>query len=106
MQVKFRVRGAAAVIVVLASVGVGAFSQVSPAAAASATPSGPGGTWGQALAVPGVSALGTGGNVADDGLTTAISCTSPEPTTYPSAAAAHGWATPIAPLMQSSAAGS
>jgi hypothetical protein len=77
MQVKFGVRGAAAVIVVLASAGLGALSQAGPAAAASATPAGPGGTWGQALAVPGVSALGTGGNVADDGFTTAISCTSP-----------------------------
>jgi hypothetical protein len=64
MQVKSRVRGAAAVIVVIASVGVGALSQAGPAAAASATPAGPGGTWGQALAVPGVSALGTGGTQA------------------------------------------
>ncbi len=77
MQVKSRMRGAAAFIVVLASVGVGALSQVGPAAAASSTPAGPGGTWGQALAVPGVSSLGTGGTVADDGYATAISCTSP-----------------------------
>ncbi len=77
MQVKSRVRGAAAVIVVIASVGVGALSQAGPAAAARATPAGPGGTWGQALAVPGVSALGTGGTQATDGYATAISCTSP-----------------------------
>ena len=77
MQVKSRVRGAAAVIVVLASVGLGAFSQAGPAAAASATPADPGGTWGQALAIPGVSALGTGGTVAEDGYTSAVSCTSP-----------------------------
>jgi hypothetical protein len=78
MQVKSRMRGAAAFIVVLASVGVGAFSQAGPAAAASATPSGPGGTWGQALPVPGVSALAPGGNpLQDDGRATAISCTSP-----------------------------
>ena len=77
MQVKSRMRGAAAVVVVLASVGVGALSQAGPAAAARATPAGPGGTWGQALAVPGVSSLGTGGTVAGDGYATAISCTSP-----------------------------
>jgi len=77
MQVNSKVRGAAAVIVVLASVGLGAFSQAGPAAAASASPAGPGGTWGQALAVPGVSALATAGTQFDGDYASAISCTSP-----------------------------
>jgi hypothetical protein len=77
MQVKSRVRGAAAVVVVIASVGLGAFSQTGLAAADSATPAGPGGTWGQALAVPGVNALATVGTESDGDFTTAISCTSP-----------------------------
>ena len=89
MRVKSRVRGAAAVVAVVAGIGWGAFSQAglasaqiegpaaSAGATASVTPVGPGGTWGQALAVPGVNALATGGTQSEGGFATAISCTSP-----------------------------
>jgi Bacterial Ig-like domain (group 3) len=89
MRVKSRVRGAVVAVAVIASIGWGAFSQAGPAAAASggaaasagaaaeATPNGPGGTWGRALAVPGVDALATGATQSEDGFATAISCTSP-----------------------------
>ena len=82
-------RGAAAVVAVVAGIGWGAFSQAGPASAgtggapatsavtASLAPVGPGGTWGQALAVPGVNALATGGTQSEGGFATAISCTSP-----------------------------
>jgi hypothetical protein len=89
MQIKNRVRAAAAAVAFVAGIGCGPFAQgglasagtrtaaASAAAASSAAPDGPGGTWGQALAIPGVAALATGGTQAQDGVATALSCTSP-----------------------------
>jgi Bacterial Ig-like domain (group 3) len=89
MRVKSRVRGAAAVVAVVAGIGWGTVSQAglasagisgapaSPAAAGSGAPVGPGGTWGQALAVPGAAALATDGTAFEGDVATGISCASP-----------------------------
>jgi hypothetical protein len=89
MRVKSRVRGAAAVVAVVAGIGWGTVSQAglasagisgapaSPAAAGSEALVGPGGTWGQALAVPRAAALATDGTAFEGDIATAISCTSP-----------------------------
>lgn len=79
MRIGIRVRVAVACVAVAASLGCAAFVQGGLASAGTdeAGPSGPGGTWGQALAVPGVDALATGGTESEGGDATAISCTSP-----------------------------
>ena len=84
MRVKYRARAEAVIVAVAGGIafmvcvpGALALAGVTAVTAGKVTPAGPGGTWGQALAVPGAAALAADGTQFDGGDATAISCSSP-----------------------------